>query len=62
MFDETHIGWLAGDDYEVAAAMREAAGDPDRPDETTPRRDLLGEILAGRWSDDDPPTAPRNPR
>jgi hypothetical protein len=61
MFDETQLGWLAGDDYEVAAAMR-AEADPDRPDEVSPRMDLLGELLAGRWSDDDPPTAPRDPR
>jgi hypothetical protein len=60
MYDETHIGWLASDDYTVAAAMRLADTDPDRPDEVTPRRDLLGELLAeGLHRDGNPPTAPR---
>jgi hypothetical protein len=66
--DETHLGWLGSDDYAVAAELRRQRDrrDPDRPDadrpddaDVRPRRDLFGELLAGRWSDDEPPTAPR---
>lgn len=60
MFDETHIGWLAGDDYEVVAAARQADTNLDQPDEVTPRVDLLGQLLAdGLHRDGNPPTAPR---
>ncbi|HEX5495706.1 MAG TPA: hypothetical protein VFX70_14135 [Mycobacteriales bacterium] len=59
MFDQVQRGWLDGDDYRVAV---EAAGvvelpgasDPaDCPDGTADAG--LGELLASRWEDSDPP-------
>lgn len=51
MYDDEQAGWLAGDDYGRAAALRE-----EEPDQTP---DLPDVVRSGRWEDPNPPGAPR---
>ncbi|HEX5497137.1 MAG TPA: hypothetical protein VFX70_21450 [Mycobacteriales bacterium] len=56
MFDEVHLGWLAGDDYRRAGAVEDRGSARFSPDKSA--GSVLDELLTGRWVDDDPPTVP----
>lgn len=55
MYDDEQAGWLAGDDYERAAALREE----EREQESDYAHDLPHRFRSGRWEDSNPPGAPR---
>lgn len=56
MFDDEQLGFLAGDEYQRAAAIREEAKQRDQvPEVRDPLVAALGrDMLGGRWTDDNP--------
>lgn len=60
MYDDVQVGWLAGDDYRVAAESAGVVELPDTSDGDPPlpesgARDLPPGLLGGRFEDPCPP-------